>query len=98
MAIRPRRPGDLAALWDMLRPVFRAGETCAVARDIPRADALAFWCDAPREVFVAEDAGRPVGSCYLCANRPGAGAHLASCGFVTARAAQARRCQPVRAR
>ena len=43
VAIRPCRPSDDAALWRILEPVFRAGETYAIDPDIPRAEALAYW-------------------------------------------------------
>jgi len=89
-AIRPMRAGDTDALWGLLRPVFRAGETYAVERDIDRAGALAFWCDPPHRVFLAEGADGPVGTYYLTPNQRGGGAHVCNCGFVTAEAAEGR--------
>ncbi|MGY6549429.1 MAG: N-acetyltransferase family protein [Roseinatronobacter sp.] len=88
VSLRPAGPADEDALWAMLEPVFRAGETYAVARDIDRAAALAFWCGGTHEAFVLTRGETILGSYYLCPNQQGGGAHVANCGFVTARAAQ----------
>lgn len=90
MLIRPATPADDAALWAMLEPVFRAGETYAVARDISRDAALAYWSGAPHRVFLAEDGGAPLGSYFLTPNQQGGGDHVCNCGFVTAAAATGR--------
>lgn len=73
----------------MLEPVFRAGDTYTVDRDISRENALCFWRDG-HEVFMAEAAGSPapLGSYYLCPNQKGGGRHVCNCGFVTAVAAR----------
>jgi GNAT superfamily N-acetyltransferase len=49
----------------VIEPVFRAGETYPLPRDISRADAFAYWRASGNEVFVAEDGGRIVGTYYL---------------------------------
>ena len=74
----------------MLEPVFRAGETYTVPRDVTREQALAYWSAPGHRVFVAEEEGALVGSYFLCPNQPGGGAHVCNCGFVTAAAAQGR--------
>lgn len=90
MMIRPATPADDAALWAMLEPVFRAGETYAVARDIPRDAALAYWSGAPHRVFLAEDGGAILGSYFLTPNQQGGGDHVCNCGFVTVPTARGR--------
>ncbi len=90
MLIRPAEDRDRAALWRMLEPVIRAGETYALPRDMSEADVLAFWLAPDRETFVAEDDGRLVGTYYLRANNRGGGAHVANCGYVTAAEATGR--------
>jgi len=85
--IRAAGPADDDALWSMLEPVFRAGETYAVPTDISRAGALAYWTGG-HEVFIALSGGTPVGTCYIGPNQRGGGAHVCNCGFVTAPAAQ----------
>ena len=82
--IRDYDPADADALWAMLEPVFRAGETYTIDPDIPRDDALSYWTGGERRVFVAEDAdGTPLGSYYLVRNQKGGGAHVCNAGFVT---------------
>ena len=84
LAIRPAQAADDEAIWQILAPTFRAGETYPIPRDISRADALAYWRAPGHAVFVAEANGRIVGSYYLRANNRGGGAHVANCGFMTA--------------
>jgi len=84
MLIRQSEPRDDDAIWRILEPTFRAGETYPVPRDISRAGALAYWHTPGHVVFVAEDAGTIVGTYYLRANNRGGGAHVANCGYVVA--------------
>ncbi len=84
IAIRPATGNDDEAIWHILEPTFRAGETYPLARDIARAEALAYWRAPGHEVFVAEDGGQILGTYYLRANTGGGGAHVANCGYVVA--------------
>ena len=84
MLIRPSAPRDDDAIWHILEPTFRAGETYPVPRDIPRNEALAYWNSPGHAVFVADDEGTVVGTYYLRANNRGGGAHVANCGYVVA--------------
>lgn len=86
MQIRPARPEDADALWGILGPIIRAGETYALARDMGRDDALAYWMNAEKSVFVAEENGRILGTYYLRANQPrrSGGGHVSNCGYVVA--------------
>lgn len=88
LTIRPYAPCDADALWALLEPTFRAGETYTVASDISREDGLAYWTDAPHSVFLAEEYSTPLGTFYICPNKEGGGAHVANAGFVTAPAAR----------
>ncbi len=54
------------------------------------AEAIAYWTGPDRETFVAEEEGRLLGTYYLRANQLGGGAHVANCGYVTARGATGR--------
>jgi ribosomal protein S18 acetylase RimI-like enzyme len=85
MLIRAAGPGDDNALWGILEPMIRDGDTYALPRDLGRADALAYWRAPENAVFVAEDDGHIVGTYYLRANQRGGGDHVANCGYVTAR-------------
>jgi ribosomal protein S18 acetylase RimI-like enzyme len=88
LTIRPAAPADDDAIWAILEPTFRAGETYSIPRDINRADGLAYWYAPGFSVFVAQEndgaAGRILGTYHLHANNPGGGAHVANCGYVTA--------------
>lgn len=83
-AIRSATPADDDAIWAILQPVFRAGETYPIPRDISRADALAYWRSPGHAVFVAVAEDAVVGTYYLRANNRGGGGHVANCGFMTA--------------
>lgn len=90
LIIREATPADEDAIWGILEPVIRAGETYALPRDFSRAAALGYWMGADRETFVAEDTGRVLGTYYLRANQLGGGDHVCNCGYVTAEAARGR--------
>jgi ribosomal protein S18 acetylase RimI-like enzyme len=83
LEIRPARAADHDAIWSILEPVIRAGETYPLPRDMQRDAALAYWFAATHEVFVAEDADI-VGTYYIRPNQSGGGAHVANCGYMTA--------------
>jgi ribosomal protein S18 acetylase RimI-like enzyme len=87
MLIRPSEPRDHDAIWRILEPTFRAGETYPVPRDISRSGALAYWHSPGHSVFVAEDQDAIAGTYYLRANNSGGGEHVANCGYVVAPAA-----------
>ena len=84
--VRPATPADDDAIWAILEPTFRAGETYPIPRDISRAEALAYWRTPGHWVFVAERAGKIVGTYYLRANQKGGGAHVCNCGYMAAQA------------
>jgi L-amino acid N-acyltransferase YncA len=90
MLIRPATPDDSAAIWAILEPVIRAGETYTLNRDMPEAEALAYWMGADKDVFVAEADGVVLGTYYLRANQAGGGAHVCNCGYMTGAAATGR--------
>ncbi|MGB6351435.1 MAG: GNAT family N-acetyltransferase [Pseudolabrys sp.] len=84
MRIRQATASDDDAIWRILEPTFRAGETYPVSRDISRADAIGYWRSQGHTVFVADDNGTVVGTYYLRTNNRGGGAHVANCGYVVA--------------
>ena len=53
MLIRRTTDADWPAIWALLEPVFRAGDTYAVDRDITEQAARAMWLDAPAATYVA---------------------------------------------
>jgi ribosomal protein S18 acetylase RimI-like enzyme len=90
LTIRPAREADDDALWAILAPVIRAGETYPLPRDMSRAEALGYWRQPDHAVFVADEGGSVVGSYYLRANARAGGSHVANCGYMTAAQATGR--------
>jgi ribosomal protein S18 acetylase RimI-like enzyme len=88
--IRPATAMDHDAVWTILEPMLRAGETYALPSDMTRDDALAYWFRDGNDVFVAESGTRVVGTYTLRPNQSGGGRHVANCGYVTATDAQGR--------
>jgi ribosomal protein S18 acetylase RimI-like enzyme len=84
MLIRRARSKDQKAIWKILEPVIRAGETYTLPRDMSRQKALLFWLGSTHEVFVAEQGREILGTYFIRPNQLGAGAHVANCGYVTA--------------
>ena len=88
ISVRSAMDADHAAIWAILEPVIRAGETWTLPSDWTRAQALAYWFSPEHEPFVAMLGDAIVGAYYLRANQLGNGAHVANCGYMTAQAAQ----------
>jgi len=74
--IRLAAAGDDNAIWAIMEPILRAGETYTLPRDTDKNAALAYWRAAEHEVFVAEENGTIVGTYFLRANQKGSGGTL----------------------
>ncbi len=83
-SIRPAAPADHSAIWQILEPVIRAGDTYALPRDMSQAAALAYWTGPDRDTFIAETDNQILGTYYLRPNQPGGGSHVCNCGYITA--------------
>jgi ribosomal protein S18 acetylase RimI-like enzyme len=83
MLIRHAIPHDDQAIVEILMPVIRDGETYALPRDWTETEALAYWRSPDHTVFVADDAGAVVGTCYIRSNQRGGGGHVANAAFMT---------------
>jgi ribosomal protein S18 acetylase RimI-like enzyme len=90
MLIRPACPDDRAAIWAILEPIVRAGETFALDRAMREEDALAYWLAPDKDVFVAEEGGAILGSYYVRPNQSGGGGHVCNAGYMTAAQASGR--------
>jgi L-amino acid N-acyltransferase YncA len=90
MIIRPAGASDANAIWSILEPTIRAGETYTLPRDMEKEQALAYWFSPDNTIFVAEQDGEVLGSYYLRANQKGGGAHVGNCGYMTAASATGR--------
>ena len=83
MLIRPARPEDRSAIWGIIEPVIRGGETYTVDPDVSEEVALTYWLDGDKETFVAEEDGVIVGTYYMRPNQAGGGKHVCNCGYMT---------------
>ncbi|MFN7899298.1 MAG: GNAT family N-acetyltransferase [Synechococcaceae cyanobacterium] len=83
--IRAYEPADWPAVWALLEPVFRAGETFPHDPAITATEARVAWVDHTQVVMVATDvAGALLGTYYLKPNALALGAHVANAGYVVA--------------
>jgi ribosomal protein S18 acetylase RimI-like enzyme len=84
MIVRTAGSADDHAVWAILAPVIRAGETYTLPRDWSKEQSLTFWFSPGHTVFVTEEDGQILGTYFLKANQLGGGSHVANCGYVTA--------------
>lgn len=89
--IRPLGEADWPAVWKLMEPVIRAGDTYPYAMDMTINGARQMWIDIPEATYVAENAdGDIVGTYYLKPNQPTLGAHVANAGYMVAKHARGR--------
>ncbi|HMA51681.1 MAG TPA: GNAT family N-acetyltransferase [Magnetospirillaceae bacterium] len=81
--IRPYHPSDASALWQVIGPAIRGGETYALPRDMAEADALSWWAAGDHQAFVHERGGEVLGSYFIRPNQLGGGSHVANAGYAT---------------
>ena len=87
--IRKINDNDWQAVWKIIEPVFRAGDTYAFPTDISSAEARAAWVDTPAATFVATDEkGNILGTYYIKPNQAGPGSHVCNCGYIVDTAAR----------
>ena len=90
LTVRAAAAADENAIWQILEPTIRAGETYTLPRDMTREAALAYWFSSGHEVFVAQENAAAektaaiLGTYFLHANQKGGGSHVANCGYITA--------------
>lgn len=82
MSVRAATAEDHDAIWAIIEPIVRAGETYALPRDWRRDEALAYWMSGEKDVFVYDDGGRVLGTYFFRANNPGPGDHVGNCGYM----------------
>lgn len=88
LTIRPATRDDSGAIWAILEPIIRAGETYPLPRDMTRKAALAYWLSSLHTTYLAEDQTGALGTYYIRPNNSGGGAHVANCGYMVAADAQ----------
>jgi L-amino acid N-acyltransferase YncA len=91
MIIRSFDEHDWPAVWRIIEPVFRAGETYPFPPNITEKEARRFWIEAPAATYVAVDENDNVlGTYYIKPNQPGLGSHVCNCGYIVAEHARRR--------
>lgn len=88
--IRQAGAEDREAIWQVIAPVLRAGDTYPLRADIGRDDALSYWFGGDAFVGVAEVGSVILGTYYLRRNTGGGGAHVCNCGYAVSPAARGR--------
>ncbi|MHA7292691.1 GNAT family N-acetyltransferase [Arthrobacter sp. HLT1-21] len=94
LGVRPAADADWPALWAIMEPVLRAGETYCWDAGMAEAQARDEWlapADPTMRVYVAVATGpgvaggdAVVGTAQLHANRAGGGSHVANASFMVA--------------
>ena len=83
--IRPYEEDDWNAVWKILQPVFRSGESYAFSPDITEQEACRVWVDMPSATFVSVgETNEILGTYYIKANQPALGSHVCNCGYIVA--------------
>jgi RimJ/RimL family protein N-acetyltransferase len=83
--IRPFDERNWTGVWQVIEPVFRAGETYAFSPDITEQEAHRYWIEMPTQTFVAVDENNEIlGTYYIKPNQPTLGAHVCNCGYIVA--------------
>jgi len=74
---------DWPLVWEILKPVFRAGETYPYSPDISQDESYEQWITKPTATYVAvDDRNNLLGTYYIKPNQPTLGAHVCNCGYV----------------
>lgn len=89
LTIRPVSQRDWNAIWSIIAPVFRAGETYPFSPDITESDAHGIWMEIPVATYVAvDDDDTILGTYYMKPNQPALGSHVCNCGYIVAKTAR----------
>ena len=89
LRIRRFEERDWTATWNIIEPVFRAGETYPYSSDITEEEAYRVWIEQPAATYVATDIDEHVaGSYYIKPNQPGLGSHVSNCGYIVGEGAR----------
>ncbi len=82
LVIRPADNADKSAIWAIMEPIIRKGETYALDLSMSEDEAIAYWFLSNHFVYVVDDGNIVVGTYFLCNNQKGNGSHVANCGYM----------------
>jgi L-amino acid N-acyltransferase YncA len=88
LTIREAAGADWPAVWGMFRAAAAGGDVFAYDEQTNEEAARKLWFEAPAACYVAEEAGRVVGTYYVRPNQPGRGDHVANGGYLVEPAAR----------
>lgn len=88
MNIREATKSDWQSIWPIFSEIVSAGETYAYDPEISAEQAQKIWLEAPRKVFIFEEAGKVLGTYYLKTNQAGPGNHVCNCGYMVSSTAR----------
>ena len=89
--IRKFAEPDWPDVWRLIAPVFRSGETYAIAREITEAEARRLWIETPTATYLAlAENDVAVGTYFIKPNQAGGGAHVCNCGYIVGENARGR--------
>ena len=79
------------AVWAIMQPIIRAGETYPYAMDMDEEGAHRMWIEITDRTYVAiGESDEVLGTYYIKPNQPTLGAHVANCGYMVGDAARGR--------
>jgi L-amino acid N-acyltransferase YncA len=82
VTIRKLEQADWPEVWRLMEPVFRAGETYAVSREITEEEAHRMWVQAPTGTYLAQADAVVLGTYFIKPNQGGGGSHVCNCGYI----------------
>ena len=82
ISFRLAKFSDSDALWEIIEPIIRKGDTYVFDPQSSREELLAYWMNETNTVYVAEYQGVVVGTFILKSNQKGLGSHICNASFM----------------
>ena len=80
--IRKATESDKSAIWKIIEPIIRSGDTYVFEPETPEDEMLDYWFAPEKHVYVAEDDGKILGTFWLKPNYPGQGSHVCNAAYM----------------
>lgn len=82
ITIRKAKPGDKEAIWTIIEPVVKGGDTYVFDPNSPKEKMLDYWLSQKKHVYVAETDDQLCGTYILTDNQPDLGSHIANGSYM----------------